>query len=514
VLVVGGGTAGYFAALAFQRHTAARVRLVESKALGHIGVGEATVPSIVPFLHSYLGIDTARFYADVRPTWKLGIKFVWGQPAPYRFLAPFDWGVDSIGALGSFHERGNLDEMSIMALLMDEDKVPLFALDDGRIASMLLHLPVAYHFDVSRLIAFLARLADERGVEHVDAVVQEVQRGPTGDIAAVVTDAGPLHADFFVDCSGFRSLILGQTLGSPFVSFDASLFTDSALAFEIPHGGHIKPYTTATTMECGWTWTIPQQDDDHCGYVFSSKFCTPEQAEAELVRRFGVPNRVPRLVRFRSGRREHSWIRNAAAIGNASGFVEPLESTGLLMTTESIRLLVDGVNASADWSRAAQRYNVQTAATWDGLRWFLSLHYKFNAALDTTFWHAAREDTDISGLAEVVDEFKAYAPLRSRDTVAIRGFDRLSSVLFYGVPGIDCILFGQKVPARVIPSLEDHTAWRDRRDTARRLVKGALSMRQALDVPDLPLHHRAAGKISDDFSAPPMYEAPVVAPVV
>ena len=494
VLIVGGGTAGYLTALAFRRHTAASVRLVESTAIPHIGVGEATVPSIAPFLHSYLGIDTAEFYRVVRPTWKLGIKFDWGLPHPYYFLAPFDWGVDSIGALGSLREHGTLNEMSLGALLMDTDKVPLSRLQDGNLASLLPLLPVAYHFDVSRLIGFLSRLAGDRGVEHIDAVVRDVRLGEDGNVEAIATDAGDLEADFFVDCSGFRSLIIGQALGSRFLSFESSLFTDCALAFERPHGGHVKPYTTATTMDCGWTWTIPQQDQDHCGYVFSSQFCTQAAAEAELTRRFGAPANPPRLVRFKSGRRERSWIRNAAAIGNASGFVEPLESTGLLMTAESIRLLIDAVVSSSDWAKTSARYNIKTGEAWDGLRWFLSLHYRFNHASDTPFWRTARADTDCSGAAEVLDEFRERAPLRLRDAAAIRKLGSAASVLFYGLPGIDCILFGQRVPTTVWPSVEDHSAWQTRRDTARRLIASALSMREALEVPNLAAYHDLAVK--------------------
>lgn len=499
VLIVGGGTAGYLTALSFQRHTAATVRLIESQSISHIGVGEATVPSIIPFLHSYLGIDPKRFYDEVRPSWKLGIRFEWGLPAPYYFLAPFDWGVDSIGILGSLREHGTPNEMSLMAMLMDIDRVPLFWSDTGTVTSLLRNLPVAYHVNVRDLIVFLRKLAVERGVEHIDAIVEDVRLGAEGDVESLVTDKGVVAADFFVDCSGFRSLIIGGALGSRYVSFESSLFTDRALAFERAHGGHIKPYTTATTMDSGWNWTIAQPDEDHCGYVFSSAFCSESDAEQELVRRFGQPLRPPRLVRFRSGRREFSWIRNAAAIGNSSGFVEPLESTGLLMTTESIRLLIDGLSAETDRASSAMRYNREIAESWDGLRWFLALHYRFNRASNSPFWQAAREHTDCSGLAPILEEFQARAPLRSRDPVATRAFERASGVLFYGLPGIDCILLGQKVPAvRVSSSLEQHSSWRRRRDEARRLIATALTMQEALALPDIADCHSTMMKIEDD----------------
>jgi tryptophan halogenase len=492
VLVVGGGTAGYLTAIAISRHTDAAVTLVESSQIGHIGVGEATVPNIVPFLHDYLGIDVQSFYAEVKPTWKLGIRFQWGRPQPYHFLAPFDWGVDSIGALGSLHECGSLDQMSVLALLMAAKRVPMFRWRNGEIGSLLTRLHVAYHVSVDDLVPFLAREAERQGVARVDAVVRDVVLAPDGRVSAVMTDRGPLSADFFVDCSGFRALLIGQALGSGFVDYGASLFTDCAVAFERDHGGAIAPYTTATTMKSGWTWTIPQRDSDHCGYVFSSRFCTPDSALEEARQRFGPMTRELRLIRFRSGRRDRSWIANVAAVGNASGFVEPLESSGLLMTATSIRLLVDALNTSDRCDASAPLYNEAVATQWDGLRWFLSLHYRFNQAEDSVFWQAARNDTDYSGLEEVVREFNRQAPLRLRDRETVRNLERGTRVLFYGVAGIDSILFGQRVPTNVPRSAEDHAIWKERRDRVAGMIRHALTMSEAIQIPELGLYHSRA----------------------
>jgi tryptophan 7-halogenase len=488
VLVVGGGTAGYLSALALRRHTAASVTLVESAAIPPVGVGEATVPSILPFLHGYLDIDIERFYAAVRPTWKLGIRFEWGRPAPYRFLAPFDWAHDGVGALGSLRETGTLDQMSLLAMFMAADKVPLLRLEDGGVASVLPWLGVAYHFDVHRLNAFLHQEARARGVRLLDARVERVELAPSGDVRAVVTDRGREEADVFIDCSGFRALLVGGALGGRFESFAGSLMTDRALVFERPHGGHIRPYTTATTLDHGWLWRIPQAERDHCGYVFSSLFADEAQARAELLKRFGVPEDAPRLLEFRSGRRSASWIRNTIAVGNASGFVEPLESTGLLMITKAISLFTDLLD-SGGGEGAASLFNEAVADYWDGLRWFLSLHYKFNAAQDTPFWRHARAETDCSGLAATVDLFRQRAPLRLRTGGELARIRRESSVLFYGLAGIDCVLLGQGVPTSFVQSTEDHERWRRRRDRVQRLLGGALTMAEALDRPDLARAH-------------------------
>jgi len=492
VLVVGGGTAGYLSALALERHTGATITLVESKALGHIGVGEATVPAIVPFLHDFLQIPIGDFYEHVRPTWKLGIKFEWGRPSPYFFMAPFDWATDSVGALGSAFEHGNLNDMSLMSLLMQMDRVPVLAAEGGKVISLLRRLTPAYHFDVARLIPFLEETARRRGVAVVDGTVQGVDLNEDGSVRAVIADRRPLGCDFVVDCSGFRSVILSRVAPRAFVDYRSSLATDTALTFELPHGGRLKPYTTATTLNNGWLWNIPQRDEDHCGYVFSSAFCSEQEALAEVERRFRMRFERPRLIRFRSGRAERSWVSNVAAVGNASGFVEPLESSGLLMTTIAIRLLIDKLKHVDDWPFAAASYNTMLNERWDGLRWFLALHYKFNHASDSPFWNEARATTDYSGLRDVVGMFTSAAPLRLRDHVVARTVGQAARVVFYGLAGIDTILFGQQVPTRPLRSCEPHTEWLQRRDRARTLLKAALTAQAALLRPDIAALHGAA----------------------
>ncbi|MGH3170836.1 MAG: tryptophan 7-halogenase, partial [Trebonia sp.] len=304
--VIGGGTAGYLTALALR---ATRpwldVALVESRNIPIIGVGEATVPSMVGFLHHFLGVDPAEFNRKVEPTWKLGIKFNWGPDAD-GFTAPFDWGRHSIGGLGALETEGSINGFSVGSLLMMADRTPVLDVG-GQPVSLMKYLPFAYHLENIRFVRYLTELAGRRGVRHVDATVADTVLSGDGWIDHLRTaDGQELRYDFYVDCTGFRSLLLEQALGVPFESFASSLFTDSAITVNRDHGGHLKPYTTATTMDAGWCWHIPVPENDHLGYVYSSAAISDEQAAAELCERFPGAGE-PKQVRFRSGRHARAW---------------------------------------------------------------------------------------------------------------------------------------------------------------------------------------------------------------
>ena len=480
VVVIGGGTAGYLTALALR---ATRpwldVALVESKNIPIIGVGEATVPSMVAFLHHFIGVDPAEFYQKVEPTWKFGIKFVWGPDAD-GFTAPFDWGRHSIGGLGALEAEGSINGFSVGSLLMMANRTPVMDVG-GQPVSLMKYLPFAYHLENIRFVRYLTELAERRGVRHVDATVAEtVLSGGEWIDHLRTTDGQELRYDFYVDCTGFRSLLLGQALGVPFESYASSLFTDSAITVNRDHGGHLKPYTTATTMDAGWCWNIPVPESDHLGYVYSSAAISDEQAAAELCGRFPGAGE-PKQVRFRSGRHARAWHGNVMAIGNSYAFVEPLESTGLLMITSAVRTLA--VSLPATWSRPLARDAVNTylARRWDGLRWFLAIHYRFNTRLDTPFWKQARSHADVSGLQPILDVFASGAPL-SRRQPAIRRMAGEVAPLFYGLAGIDNVLLGQHVPAQLMPTAEPTKQWRARKRAAEALLRHALPQREALSA--------------------------------
>jgi tryptophan halogenase len=478
--VIGGGTAGYLTALALRaKRPWLEVTVVESKDIPIIGVGEATVPTLLSFLHHDLGVDVADFYARVKPTWKLGISFKWG-PAPDGFMAPFDWGAHSIGALGALRENGTVNGFTVESLMMMADLTPVLNVD-GRAVSLLKYLPFAYHLDNVRFVRYLAELAGRRGVRHVDATVDQVVLGADGWVDSLTTAGGQdLRYDFYVDCSGFRSVLIGEVLRTPFESYASSLFTDSAVTGNVENGGHLRPYTTAATMDSGWCWRIPVSDGDHLGYVYSSAAMSDDAAADELSRRFpGVTE--PRQVRFRSGRRQAAWRGNVMAIGNSYAFVEPLESTAIQMMTTSIEALVSALPTT--WSIPAPRavVNEFLNGQWDALRWFLAVHYRFNTRLDTPFWKEVRATADVSGWHPLLDVFASGAPMIRRDYV-MRWLARNTVSRVYCLSGVDNILLGQQVPTRLLRPAEPPGAWQQRRRAAEALVALALPQRDALRI--------------------------------
>lgn len=482
--IVGGGTAGWFTALALRAQLPwLDVTVIEAPTIPIIGVGEASVPSLVPFLHHYLDLEVLEFTRAVRPTWKQGIRFEWGLPGDYAFQAPFDWEVNGIGMLGSMAETNNVSAFTLQAELMARDAAPILRSQKG-LQSFLSILAFAYHLDNPRLVAFLTKTAIERGVRHVgkklvDAVVRRAEGDDDPHVDHLVAEDGEkLAFDLYVDCSGFSSFLLEQKLGAKFESYASSLFTDSAFAFNAPHGGRIKPYTTARTMQSGWCWNIPMIEDDHLGYVYSSAFVSDAEAEAE-VRRTWPDITNGRIVRFRSGRHERAFIGNVYAIGNAYAFVEPLESTGLLMITRAITSLVRSFPIGPT-SQAARRFvNRSTARDWDRLRWFLAAHYKFNKRLDTPFWREARADVNVTGLEAALDLFAACGPLSLLPRAVRSSVTDEVEVFFYGLHGLDTILLGQHV-AHAPLVREPSAAWQRRRGMALEFAERALPYSEAL----------------------------------
>jgi tryptophan halogenase len=488
--IVGGGTAGWFTALALRAQLPwLEVTVIESKSIPIIGVGEASVPSLVAFLHHYLKLDVLELYREVQPTWKQGIRFEWGQPdvpgeSPYAFQAPFDWEVNGIGMLGAMEETGNVSAFTLQGALMNKAVTPIIR-TNGQLQSFLPMLAFAYHLDNQKLVDYLRRTAVARGVRHLDQKIVDAPLEPTpaadGDprIAHLVGESGEKHEfDLYVDCSGFRSFLLEKQMGAPFTSYASTLFTDSAVAFNAPHAGKPRPYTTARTMQSGWCWNIPMVDDDHLGYVYSSSHCSDDQALAEA-QAIWPDLKGPRQVRFRSGRHDRAWIGNVYAIGNAYAFVEPLESTGLLMITRAISSLVRSFPLGAEPSPMKPFVNTTLGRDWDRLRWFLAAHYKFNQRIDSPFWEEVRAKVDVSGLQPALDIFAAYGPLSLLPRSMRTSLNESMGIFFYGLHGLDCILMGQKVP---YPKLErEPTAgWKARRAMALEFTRRAVSQADAL----------------------------------
>lgn len=484
--ILGGGTAGWFTALALRAQLPwLEVTVIETASIPIIGVGEASVPSLLAFLHHYLKLDVLELTREVQPTWKQGIRFEWGLPGDYVFQAPFDWEVNGIGMLGSMGETGNVSTFTLQSVLMANDVTPVYRIA-GQEQSILGLQAFAYHLDNQRLVHYLRRTAIARGVTHMDRKIVDAklaERAGDADpqvLGLTTEDGDTLAFDLYVDCSGFRSFLLGDKLGVPFQSYAKSLFTDSALAFNAPHGGKIKPYTTARTMTHGWCWNIPIVEDDHLGYVYSSAHCSDDEALAEAKKVWPAMSRE-RVVRFRSGRHDRMWVGNVFAIGNAYAFVEPLESTGLLMITRAITALVRSFPIEEDSAVLRRFVNKSAARDWDRLRYFLAAHYKFNRRIDSPFWQEVRETTDVSGIQEALDLFQACGPLSLLPRAIRTQVQDVADVYFYGLHGLDCILLGQKVPHPKLDR-EPTSTWRARRQAAVEFSKRALPQAEARQV--------------------------------
>ena len=446
-LVLGGGTAGLLAAVTLRlKVPGVAVTVLRSKEIGVIGVGEGTTAYFPQFLHGYLRVDPADFVREAEPTFKLGTHFLWG-PRPsfhYPFATQFDQRLGGTGkAAGYYAADVETDALSLSGGLMSAGRA--FARrPDGRPA---LRSDVAYHVENARFVAYLERLAVLVGVAVVDDTVTGVERSADGGVAAVACASGTRRpAGLFVDCSGFHSTLLGGALGEPLVSFATSLLCDRAVVggWARPAGDPVRPYTTAETMDHGWAWQIELEHRVNRGLVYSSAVTSDEDAEAEL-RRKNPRLGDARVVRFTSGRRERGWVGNVVAVGNAYGFVEPLEATALVMICDSCKTLAT-VLADSDrrpGGGAPAVYNARLARRWDAIRAFLAVHYKFNRRLDTPFWRAARADTDLAGAAPFVDFYRDVGP-------SLNGVDLLGGGQdVFGVEGYLTMLVGMDVPYRL-----------------------------------------------------------------
>lgn len=441
--IVGGGTSGYLTALTLSKlMPGVNVTLLESSKVPVIGVGESTTPKLLRMLHHVLGFDLAEFYKEVQPTWKLGVRYVWGLPGDYSFN-------NSLGNINPFlstEVANDINYNSLNSVLMNHDKSFLVATGNEEKPYKSLALPhsYAYHLDNQRLVDYLKKKAQEFGINRIDTLVAETKRSEDGRIEELLTEDGQRFSfDFYVDCSGFRSLLLNKTMEVPFIDYKSSLFTDTAITGNTSHNGTIKPYTEARTMNNGWQWNIPMQTDDHVGYVYSSSFSSDEEAEKELRALHPGLGDVKKL-QFRSGRHRDFVNGNVAAIGNSYGFIEALQSTALHMVITNVYALVLHLKCEEAGEDRAASINTNLGEIWDRLRWFIGINFKFNKKLDTDFWKTCRNATDVSGAEELLELYRKKGPLYT-----LKNDDALASSAdkhqIYGLFSHDFMLLAQNV---------------------------------------------------------------------
>ncbi len=418
VLIVGGGTAGWMTAAALSHKlagTGIAVQLVESEAIGTVGVGEATVPHIRHFNHS-LGFDEADFLARTNATFKLGIEFCnWGRIGD-SYIHPFgEFGRPVAGApfieqwarLRRSGRVGNLDAWSLPVAAAREAR---FAHPSGAPDTLTASYGYAYQFDAGLYARFLRDYAEARGVvRHEGRVVDVARDQASGHIASITLDDGRLlDADLFVDCSGFRGLLIEDALGAGYEDWRQWLPCDRAWAVPCPNVGPIAPYTRATAQGAGWTWRIPLQHRAGNGHVFSSDFIDDQTALDTLIAGLDAPPLVePRQLRFVPGKRKAQWVGNTVAIGLAAGFLEPLESTSIHLIQIGIETLLD-LFPAADWDPVdARGYNARMNLEYDRVRDFIILHYAATQRDDTPFWDHVRTMALPDSLAEKMALFRA-----------------------------------------------------------------------------------------------------------
>jgi tryptophan halogenase len=444
IVIVGGGTAGWMAAALLARRLEGqpvRITVVESSEIKTVGVGEATVPGIRDFFRE-IGVTEQEVMAAAHGTVKLGIEFVDWKRKGERFFHPFGlYGMRSRGV--AFHQywhklraAGHTAPLSDYCLATALAERNLFMLPTDRPVHDLLFYDWAIHFDASLYARFLAKKATEWGVEHVDATITGVRiNSETGFVDGVDTRCGQaVDGDLFIDCSGFRALLIGGALAVPYEDWSNLLPCDRAVAMPCERQGPLTPFTRSTALEAGWQWRIPLQHRVGNGYVYASRHLSDDEAVATLRARLeGEALAEPNLIRFRTGRRTTFWKGNCVALGLAAGFMEPLESTSITLIQTGIEKLLALLPDRGFDPALAQEYNRTTALEYERIRDFLLLHYVANDRHGEAMWDRCRDTALPQALAHKLRLFKARGHLVRYDWESFQDPSWLSMYAGFGI---------------------------------------------------------------------------------
>ena len=496
ILIVGGGTAGWLTAafLARTLGTAAggtRVTLVESSEIGIIGVGEGTFPSIRGTLNA-IGLDEARFIRECDATFKQGVSFVDWSRTGERYFHPFNAPSQRPGApellpywlLGEAttadgQPRAFADAVSMQQRVADAARAPKRASDGDWLGPM----NYAFHFDAGKFATLLATHAQTLGVERVIATVDRVELREDGHVGAIVTrERGAMSADLYIDCSGFRALLIGQALGAARKPLDDVLFDDRALAIQVPYpaaGTPIPSYTISAAHEAGWTWDIGLHRRRGVGYVYSSRHTSDDQAERVLRGYVGTAaeSLTPRFLKLDTGYRETQWIGNCVAVGLSAGFLEPLESSGIGLIEAAAYLIGYLLPADGNFEPAARQFNEHMRARFERIVDFLKLHYALTRRDDHAFW---RDNADPASwtptLRDRLAQWRCRAPHR---------LDFIADLEMYPPSSWQYVLYGMGYPTDLSHA---RAAWPRAAEARQEFAMIAQVAQRALaDLPD----HRA-----------------------
>jgi hypothetical protein len=413
VVILGGGTAGWMAAMLFHRQWGAKgssIALIESKDIGIVGVGEGSTPQLKHFFDT-MGIAEPEWMPPCNATYKTGIEFVgWSdKPGFEHYFHPFPTAIDSQTAPSFFHNarlrrlgrdvEAHPDPWFIPTSLAHQRKAPVAP------ANFPFRTGYGYHFDAFLVGDYLRSVAVSRGIERIEATIATVEMSDAGDIAALVAEDGRrIEGDFFVDASGFRARLIEQALGGKHLDFANNLFNDSAVVMPtmVPEEGP-EVATTSTALSAGWAWRIPLTNRSGNGYVFSSRYISPEDAEAELRTLIRVGDDVPaRHLKMRVGRMEDSWVRNCLAVGLAQGFIEPLEATALHIVMATVEEFFEAAEAKGMTGEAREAFNSGIAWRYEGIRDYIVCHYRAAQRRDTQYWRDATGHDELSNSLKAI----------------------------------------------------------------------------------------------------------------
>lgn len=410
IVIVGGGTAGWMAAAALAKSfgQTLSIKLIESDEIGTVGVGEATIPPIRN-LHLLFNLSEADFISAVNGTFKLGIEFEnWGGLGE-RYFHPFSGhGIDTWAA--QFHhywvrarqsgEKAPLDTFSLEAHMARANR---FGLEGDRKPGY------AYHFDAGLYARLLRQIGEENGVNRTEGKVVDVKLDPeTGRIESVQLESGSvMEGDMFIDCSGFRGLLIEQALKTGWEDWGQWLRNDRAIAMQTEAVSPASPFTRSTARSCGWQWKIPLQDRLGNGLVFGSDYISEEEATRLLLDNVeGRQLTEPRPIRFRTGRRLKQWNKNCVAIGLASGFLEPLESTSIHLIQNSVIRFIKLFPGHLDMQVEADQFNREVEAEMEHIRDFIIAHYKVTNRADSPYWDDCKNMDVPDTLAHKLELFR------------------------------------------------------------------------------------------------------------
>ncbi|HEX8471422.1 MAG TPA: tryptophan halogenase family protein [Brevundimonas sp.] len=468
ICVVGGGTAGWMAAALMSEHfkgTMGEIEVVESDDIGIIGVGESTVPPLLQLL-AKLGIDEQVFVRETQATFKLGIDFRDWRVKGERYFHPFG----DIGAkvdMADFYQlwlkarangyQGALQDFAPAAVMAREGKFTLpFKAPRTPIASA----NYALHFDARRVARFLRTYAETRGVKRTEGMVEDVALHPNGFVEKLILkDGRTVEADFFIDCSGFRSLLIGKALQVGYQDWSHWLLCDRAVAVQTENVSPPMPYTMVQAQDFGWRWRIPLQHRTGNGYVFSSKHLSDDEATATLMNQVeGAPVVKPMVIPFKTGVRDRLWDKNVLALGLAGGFIEPLESTAIHLIYRGMdfffRLLPD---RDCDPALAAE-YNRRMITDYEEIRDFIILHYCTTSRDDTAFWRECRDMEPPPSLKRKIELFRVNGSLAEGLDELFRAVSWQAVMEGMGVHPRGYHPLVDRIPFDGVPAQLDHAA--------------------------------------------------------